>query len=114
MKPANTITIEELERDVHDVLERVTRGGETLAVTRGDRAVLRIEPVGNGAAGDFEAEQPAGDANPAEPKGWGCMRGTFKITGDIVSPVFDDYDVMEDAGDGIWPWDQADDSDDSA
>ena len=57
------------------VLQRVRKTRKPVLVTRFGKPVAEVHPP----------------APPPRPKGWvGCMRGTMRITGDIVGPVMDE------------------------
>lgn len=61
-----------------ELLTQVEEGNE-ITITEGGRPVARLVPF----------------ASPATRKsGFGCMAGTFEITGDIISPEPDVWDAM--------------------
>ena len=61
-----------------ELLEAVDRRSEPFVITKRGRPVARLIPI--------QAPQPA--------EIFGCMRGTFRITGDIVSPEPDTWEAM--------------------
>ncbi|MGH9529963.1 MAG: type II toxin-antitoxin system Phd/YefM family antitoxin, partial [Terriglobales bacterium] len=66
------------------VLKRVQKSGKSILVTRFGKPMAQIVPV---------------SAAPKSSKRWlGAMKGSMRIAGDIVGPVFDpdDWDVLRD------------------
>jgi prevent-host-death family protein len=61
-----------------ELLDTVHRTREALLITKRGRPVARLVPVDT---------KPAGSI-------FGCMKGTFRITGDIVSPEPDVWEAM--------------------
>lgn len=72
---AETISISEFKARCLAILDRVKRTGRPVLVTRrGEPVALVVSPP--------QVERR---------KSWlGCMAGTLQITGDVVSPAFDD------------------------
>jgi prevent-host-death family protein len=63
------------------LLERVRKTGEPILVTRRGMPVAQILPPPS--------------PEPEENSGFGCMRGTIEITGDIVKPLpAEDWEVL--------------------
>ena len=63
------------------LLERVRKTGEPILVTRRGTPIAQIFPPP--------------PANPTDRSGFGCMRGTIEITGDIVGPLdSQDWEVL--------------------
>jgi prevent-host-death family protein len=61
-----------------EILDRVDRTRTGLVITKRGRPVARLMPM--------ELEKPASI--------FGCMKGTFKIAGDIVGPEPDAWEAM--------------------
>lgn len=70
--PIETMSISEFKATCLAVLERVRRSGRPLLVTRRGEPVAEINPPSLSASG---------------PSWMGTMRGTAKITGDLVEPA---------------------------
>jgi antitoxin (DNA-binding transcriptional repressor) of toxin-antitoxin stability system len=75
------ISLDEMSRDPGKYIREV-EAGETVVVTRADRAVAEIRPVAAGQAGDAKAPRPAGLA-----------AGEFRVPDDFDEPL--PPDVLE-------------------
>lgn len=62
-----------------ELLDTVDTRGETITITKRGRPVAQLVPF------------------PIRPKGsiFGCMKGTFRITGDVVGPEPDVWEAMQ-------------------
>ncbi len=60
------------------LMDRVKRTRETIVITKHGKVVARLVPP--------EEEVP---------ELFGCMKGTVKILGDIISPLMPDYEVPD-------------------
>ncbi|HVB85443.1 MAG TPA: type II toxin-antitoxin system prevent-host-death family antitoxin [Candidatus Dormibacteraeota bacterium] len=77
------ISISEFKKNSSSLLERVRKTKKALRVTRRVKPVADVVP----------------SATESADRSWlGSMRGTFEITGDVVSPVIDldDIDALRD------------------
>ncbi|MDX2207820.1 MAG: type II toxin-antitoxin system Phd/YefM family antitoxin [Gemmatimonadales bacterium] len=71
-KTIETMSISEFKATCLAVLERVRKSGRPLLITRRGQPIAEITPPSPGAAGEE----------------WvGTMRGSARITGDLVAPV---------------------------
>lgn len=73
-----TITATEFKNRAAEVLKEVAASGETVLVTRRGKPLVRVEPV---------------SSNP-QPIRLGAMQGTAEILGDLVSPVFEEWETL--------------------
>lgn len=66
------VSASEMKNGWHEYLERVSRSGEEIVITRYGKPVARLAPI-----------------EPAEGRGSivGCMAGTVTIHGDIIEPI---------------------------
>jgi len=70
MKKTKTIKASEFKTKCLSILDAVDKYGETITITKRGRPVAYL----------------ARARKPKRVKPFGCMKGTFKIVGDIVSP----------------------------
>ena len=61
-----------------ELLDNVDRRRQTLTITKRGRAIAKLVPI---------EEQPPTDV-------FGCMKSTFRITGDVVGPEPDAWEAM--------------------
>lgn len=72
-----TIPISKFEATCLSLLGQVKRTGRSILVTRKGEPIALVSPP----------------PPPEKPESWlGAMRGSVKITGDIISPVLDEED----------------------
>lgn len=95
-----TVAVLDVVSHLPELLSKV-EAGEEITLTEGGRPVARLVPFqtptkpasGYGCmAGTFEI---TGDIVGPEPDVVGCMKGTFEITGDVISPEPDMWDAMQ-------------------
>lgn len=73
-----TIAISKFKATCLAMLEEVRNTGEPLLITRRGQPIAQVFPPPT-----------------ASPKsGFGCMRGTIEIVGDIVSPLDEEWDAL--------------------
>jgi prevent-host-death family protein len=80
-KTIESMSISEFKATCLAVLERVRKSGRPLLITRRGKPIAEITPPSPGAAGEE----------------WiGAMRGSARITGDLVTPVVssDEWEAM--------------------
>ena len=73
-----SVTVSHAKTHLLTLINDVDQRGESLVLTRRGRPVARLIPI--------EPAQPASI--------FGCMKGTIKITGDIVGPEPDLWEAM--------------------
>jgi len=67
------IQLSDLEKNVHSIIKSINCSNETVLVVDKEKLLVKIVPV-------LSKKQES----------WlGCMKGTGKITGDIISPIED-------------------------
>ena len=71
------VSVEEIERDLHDLLERV-RSGETLIIYEADRPLAEVRPL---------APPPAGEEGL---RPYGLAQGQFTVPDDFDEPLPDE------------------------
>ena len=69
------VAASEVKNGWHEYLDRVSRGGEEIVITRYGKPIARLAPV-----------EPAEPAAPRKPL-FGSMAGTVTIHGDIIEPI---------------------------
>lgn len=77
LRDMETVPISKFKATCLALLERVRRTGQPILVTRRGEPVAEVGPP----------------RLPPRGEGWlGCMAGTVRVTGDIVSPAADEAD----------------------
>jgi prevent-host-death family protein len=61
------------------LMDKVSRDHEEIVITKRGKPVAKLVPV----------------TEPEAPTGYGCMKGTGKIIGDIVSPIDVEWDAAK-------------------
>jgi prevent-host-death family protein len=74
-----TVSASEAKTHLLKILDRVDRTRNGLVITKRGRAVARLVPM--------EAERPASI--------FGCMKGTFRVIGDITGPEQDTWEALQ-------------------
>ena len=67
------IQLANFQENCHRIIESVSRSNKSILITDKGKLLVKIAPV----------------SSPEQDSWLGCMSGTGKITGDIVSPVED-------------------------
>jgi prevent-host-death family protein len=78
-----TIPISKFKATCLRLLDNVKKTGKSILITRKGEPIALVTPP----------------PSPPKPKSWlGCMAGTIKVTGDIVSPVMKEteWEVLKD------------------
>ncbi len=74
-----SITATEFKNRAAEILKEVAISGETVLVTKRGKPLVRVEPA---------AERPKRIV-------LGGLQGTVKFLGDVVGPVFDEWETVE-------------------
>lgn len=74
-----TITATEFKNRAAQVLKEVSSSGKTIIVTKRGKPLVRVEAV----------------SGNREPIKLGTMAGTGFIVGDVISPVFDEWETLD-------------------
>ena len=82
-----TITIEEAQSNLSDLIDRLA-WGEQLAIVRGDRVVARL--IGDPAASPLPEEKTLDSSSPSNEGPWPCKAGSAKDKILWISPDFDE------------------------
>ena len=76
-EPMPQISISDFKATCLAVLDRVKRTGQSIMVTRRGEPIAQVSPP----------------PPPARPRSWlGCMTGTARIVGDVISPAVEEND----------------------
>jgi hypothetical protein len=71
----NEIQLDNFQKDIYSVIGAVIRSRQPILISDKGKFLVKIVPLAH-----------------SEPESWlGCMRGTGKITGDIISPAEDPH-----------------------
>ena len=76
--PPGAVPAAKAKTHLLQLLDTVDRDRQSITITKRGRAVARLVPVEN------KQRTPL----------WGCMKGTGRITGDIVGPEPDSWEAM--------------------
>ncbi len=80
-RPEKAIPAGEFKAKCLSLMDEVERTGESLVITKRGRPVARLIP-----------------ASPTSQSVFGSMRGTATIKGDIISPLAEPWEVLQDEG----------------
>ncbi|OKH12951.1 hypothetical protein [[Limnothrix rosea] IAM M-220] len=69
------IQLQQLSQELQDIILQLRQNNESLKIVDADQTLAIVSP-----------------AQPQKRGGFGCMKGTFEIVGDIVSPAAPESD----------------------